>query len=429
MLSISYAYLSKGNLMKIITVVNQNFYWASHNGKRTLFLADGHKPTDIDTAARSLRAKGGYKGRPLHEIQQAIEKAPTVLYKDYKPVPALEFKALMEGNLGFIYNTYVPPVIVPNGDLLSEPPALWTKLLTGLFPDPEQRAYAEQWMAHLVRYPGEKCTVVMVLRGEKGIGKGTLIEYILRNLVGPSNYYKARNFMSEENAGLATSTLVHLEELYGARGRFLEKMKSLTGGGTAEVKALYANKENKEVFCRFIIDSNDLCPIMLEESDRRFFVPDFVDYPEGLTATEAQQQVMELRGEMESWLKDGGWQMLRNWLEQVDLSTFRPTAPPPVTPDKIEMMASASSADAEFLLGKWLSGYSAKNHIVLMRPIRDATGLNDKQIAPVLKSKGYEPANATNVPGANEKTRFWYHSSNDPKELCALDPSDYKKIM
>jgi hypothetical protein len=80
------------------------------------------------------------------------------------------------------YNRYIPP-IEQTGDPRKALP--WVRLVYKLYPD-EARRFV-QWFAHRVQKPQEKPNFGIVMGGEPGIGKDTILEGV-RRAVGPWNF-------------------------------------------------------------------------------------------------------------------------------------------------------------------------------------------------------------------------------------------------
>lgn len=80
-----------------------------------------------------------------------------------------------------VFNLYKPPVITPkSGDVTP-----WLGLIETAFPD--QAAHIVSWLAHRVQRPHEKINHALVLGGEPGIGKDTILEPV-KQAVGPWNF-------------------------------------------------------------------------------------------------------------------------------------------------------------------------------------------------------------------------------------------------
>jgi hypothetical protein len=80
-----------------------------------------------------------------------------------------------------VFNLYRPPgVILRHGDI-----TLWLEHLDTVFPAAAE--HITLWLAHRVQRPGEKTNHALVLGGEQGIGKDTILEPA-KQAVGPWNF-------------------------------------------------------------------------------------------------------------------------------------------------------------------------------------------------------------------------------------------------
>ena len=83
-----------------------------------------------------------------------------------------------------VFNLYRPAVLV----LRQGSVAPWREHLETIYPN--EANHIERWFAHRVQKPGEKLNHALVLGGEQGIGKDTLLEPV-KEAVGPWNYKEA----------------------------------------------------------------------------------------------------------------------------------------------------------------------------------------------------------------------------------------------
>ena len=81
-----------------------------------------------------------------------------------------------------VFNLYLPPRI-ERGD--ASKAGTWLDLLEYLYPDDVKHIL--DWLAHRVQRPHEKINHALVLGGQQGIGKDTLLEPV-KHAVGPWNF-------------------------------------------------------------------------------------------------------------------------------------------------------------------------------------------------------------------------------------------------
>lgn len=131
------------------------------------------------------------------------------------------------------------------------------------------------WLAHLFQKPWEKATLVPVLIGDQGTGKGLLVDGFLRNMLGP--YYNrimtAQTLKERFNVEQSKKFLTFIDEATW-RGDKVEDgiLKSLTGSDTMAVEEKFGGRYTIENYSRYIIASNNPEAVAIERSNRRYVV-------------------------------------------------------------------------------------------------------------------------------------------------------------
>jgi hypothetical protein len=174
------------------------------------------------------------------------------------------------------------------------------RLLTHLFPDKADRLHVIRWGATLAARPSTRIVYAIVLRSKvQGLGKTTLA-YLLADLVGRENVSTPNEAALTDgsfNSHLARKVLVIVDELYSGHSRkTYNKLKSPITDQRLRVNEKYQPEYEIENFAHFLFTSNDLVPIFLEATDRRFFIP---------RLAERKLPKAFFKG-FHAWLADGG---------------------------------------------------------------------------------------------------------------------------
>jgi len=263
-------------------------------------------------------------------------------------------------------NTWVPPKLKPSDNKVTERPPLWQEYLDRLMPQEhecwfedadgnrktmKQQDYLEKWLAQRVRYPQTPNNVAIVLRGDFGTGKGVWLDELTSKLVGDMNYksVSTKDWKGDFNADMFESVIIHLEETKDTRQNTGEMLKKLV---TQNVhRANEKNVPQRQVYKHFaiVITSNYPVPIVIDKGDRRYFVPVFSkhlhDDGEGIVGKNETGRFIE---GFVNWLYHGGFQVMRDWLEQVEIQeNGRGFMMPPDTPDKIEIWQEMRPYDSD----------------------------------------------------------------------------------
>ncbi|WP_312490154.1 bifunctional DNA primase/polymerase [Sphingomonas sp.] len=233
-------------------------------------------------------------------------------------------------------NTYVDPAIEPiDGDATP-----FADFVEHLIPNQSERDHLLKMIAWTVRNPGKKLGHALLLRTEQqGVGKSMLIG-IWRELLGTKN---TRLTTTEEITGnfqsfIEGNLLVLVEELnvaFGMQG--YNRIKNLITGDTAEINEKFVSSRERPNHASFVFLTNLSEPILIEDSDRRFF---FIDSP-------AVPREPEFYAKFATWWKES-LGIIRAYIDAIDLTTFNPFAPPPETAAKRALqLASRSPLEQE----------------------------------------------------------------------------------
>lgn len=224
-----------------------------------------------------------------------------------------------------IFNLYQPP-IVAHGD--ADAAGEWIAHVERVYPD--DAAHIIQWLAHRVQYPQHKINHALVLGGQQGIGKDTLLEPVKR-AVGPWNFAEVSpiQLIGRFN-GFVKSVILRVSEARDLgevnRYSFYEHMKVYTA---APPDVLLCDEKHVHAYpvfniCGVVITTNHkMDGIYLPADDRRHFVA----WSE-LTQSDFEPAYWN---DLYRWYTAGGFGHVAAYLATLDISGFDPKAPPPKT--------------------------------------------------------------------------------------------------
>lgn len=142
---------------------------------------------------------------------------------------------------------------------------------------PENEEYLLNYISHLFQYPHQNPQTCLVLKGKQGNGKDTLTE-IINKLMGYNNNYLTKIADINKVVGNFTDCLdkklvIQLNEMSGNDGvKFQNRLKDLITSENNLVRKLYQNTQTQTNYIRWIIFSNTITPVVVEITDRRFFI-------------------------------------------------------------------------------------------------------------------------------------------------------------
>ncbi len=177
-----------------------------------------------------------------------------------------------------IYNTFNSFDVSEVNDI-EEPEWFKEFILTNLANDnKESYEYILNYLAHTFQYPSLNVMVALVLRGNSGIGKDTLIE-IIELMMGKKNNYVHRttdisDILPQQdgfNSELKNKLLIQFNEVEGKKTIDVkEAIKDHITRTTNNIKEKYVNPYKQRNLAPVIFCSNNNSPVQFQFDERRF---------------------------------------------------------------------------------------------------------------------------------------------------------------
>jgi Family of unknown function (DUF5906) len=240
------------------------------------------------------------------------------------------------------FNLYRPPSIKLGDSTKARP---WVEHVHKIYPDAAEHII--KWLAHRRQQPSEKINHALVLGGNQGIGKDTLLEPVKR-AVGPWNFSEVSpHHMLGRFNGFLRSVILRISEARDLgdvdRFQFYDHMKAYTAAPPDVLRVDEKNlREYTVANCvGVVITTNHKADgIYLPADDRRHFVA-WSD----LTKEDFDANYWT---DLWAWYHSGGECHVAAFLADLDLASFDPKAPPPKTQAFWEIVdASRAPEDAE----------------------------------------------------------------------------------
>ena len=172
------------------------------------------------------------------------------------------------------------------------------------------------WFAHLVQRPWERPLTTLVFKGEKGVGKNSLID-IVGDLMSPKQYLVTQDdrfLTSNFNAHLEECLLCVFDEAFWSGNKKAEgKLKGLTTEKTMLVERKGREAYRANSYVRIVIIGNDDWIVPASYDERRYAV-----FQVGLKRRQDSVYFSQLKKLMSS----GSNQVLMHFLMNRDLSKF-----------------------------------------------------------------------------------------------------------
>jgi len=181
-------------------------------------------------------------------------------------------------------NIYKQPVY----DAAPEGVEVFLDFMEHLVPDPDERAYTLDALAHKLRYPAVPGPGLLMVSPRQGAGRGTLFS-VLRQLYGPKYARRVdpvtltgEGNQSQYNTWMASATVVLIDELFNAgdgavywrRKKAYDRIKALIDPASREVEIIQKTLNNvvAQTYTSFFMATNNPNALPLDEDDRRICV-------------------------------------------------------------------------------------------------------------------------------------------------------------
>jgi hypothetical protein len=223
------------------------------------------------------------------------------------------------------FNLYLPPMIEPGNAAEAD---LWLEHAHKIFGDDVE--YALDWFAQRVQRPAEKPSCALVLIGDQGIGKDTLLEPVKR-AVGSWNFQEVspQQIMGRFNS-YVRSVILRVSEAHDLgevnRYTFHDRMKTLIAAPPDVLRCDEKNLREHAVFnCTGVVYTTNYrtdC-MYLTPDDRRHYVLS--------SPLKKEDFVVSYFNTVWKWYDGGGDRHVAALLAERDISKYNPKAPPPKT--------------------------------------------------------------------------------------------------
>lgn len=221
------------------------------------------------------------------------------------------------------------PVDFSGNSVTKEQVPLFVEYMERMFPIDAERQYMYWWLAHAVRNPETKIVATPVLRSSQGTGKSFLTETILRSLMGENAAIGDLGMVTGQFQDFVLGkTVICLDEVYCDKKRSVDALKVFQSNHNIVINQKHQSAITVSNHINFIITSNEYEPVVFESSDRRFFIPQWIEHK--VDSAETQTFIQKLA----DWISNSGAQLIRDFLEAWDLSAHHPKAPALMTHSK-----------------------------------------------------------------------------------------------
>ena len=351
--------------------IRKTFYATTGVGGGGVLFVRRHKAQKADELVNFVAGATILENKFGGELMVCFRKywssfAPATVSREYHP----NGPTLIKDDYALYANTWVPPTIKHSKcNNPTERPSFWQQYLDRLMPKEHlcwwldrtgdrnsvlQQNYFEAWLAQRVCKPTSPNNVSVVLRGNFGTGKGFWLDTIAHELVGSANYQPVttKAWKGDFNGDMFDSVIIHLEETNDSRGNTADMLKMLITQDRHRANVKNLPQKFVQRHFAIAISSNYHSPIKIDQHDRRYFVPVWSDH---LTGAEGKNETQAFFEDFSHWLKEeGGFQKMRDWLEQVDVLKYNFRVAPDTDAKQDISIKEDPSESRKSQLGLWL---------------------------------------------------------------------------
>jgi hypothetical protein len=349
-----------------------------------------------------IRVKEGEYEKFLESLKSRLPlKLKSILGTTFRPSP----EAFIEVNSASFANTYVP-FNPPKPDDYSAP--LAEELLSRLFPDAKERKTVLQWLAHIIQEPMIRPQWGLLITGDGGTCKSTLMK-LVRLALDKRHWYSRNDYtqaLQQFSEVIPDNLVVVFDDAVAGKDTY-ERLKDTLTRDWQPVELKGKQKlVKREVYSRIAIISNSSRPLRLSE-DRRFYAPARCVHP--VSAEDSQ----EFGARLNKWLEDKNTPaILYHWFMEVDLSDFRASGCEKT--ETLIRMEGASTPALERHIAAFLEEQTVGDQLPIFheRELADflsAAGLpkcHPDEIARKLTEQGYEESRRPVIKGG-KKVPLW----------------------
>jgi hypothetical protein len=220
----------------------------------------------------------------------------------------------------------------------------FTEFLERLFPSDYERENVSQWLATLMAKPGVKMNYGLLLISEmQGVGKTTLTDIVCA-VLGSTNWASTSEqaILGKFN-NWAEKQLVVVNEIYqGHSTAAYNRLKEVITDKTLRVEKKFVDEYQVDNHVHIIASSNSLRALRLDNTDRRWFVP----------------QVSNIKQSHEYWIglrdwlnTEDGHRKVKQWARDYvrDRGYVVAGSEAPWTPTKTQMVEESDSVGQELI--------------------------------------------------------------------------------
>ncbi|WP_075793752.1 primase-helicase family protein [Massilia putida] len=243
---------------------------------------------------------------------RVMERLPRVVGRGMRPTDERVYRSQRGAMLANTYTKYRPAC---TSEFVM--PAILQDYLDRLFPDAQEQKTVVEFAADIVQNPELRPQWSLLLTGDQGSGKSSLVS-LIRTALDERYVWSGNSYtpVFEKFSEVLPDNLVICFDDAPSHQDTYEKLKRAITCAEVEVEIKgQQNRVEREVYARIMICSNNPRPLRLERGDRRFYCPAPCKHR---TDADETAQFFE---QFLIW-KEQNREAIYQWLASVDLKDF-----------------------------------------------------------------------------------------------------------
>lgn len=202
------------------------------------------------------------------------------------------------------------------------------------------------WLAYPLQHPGAKLRTSVIMHGDEGAGKNFLFDTMVA-IYGKYGALVGQDELEDKFNDWRSCKLFVVGDEVSSRAELVHnknRLKALITSPTVQINPKNLPRREEANHINIVFLSNELQPLALDNSDRRYLV---VYTPRAKESTYYR--------DLGRWRDDGGIAKFLHYLLNYDLGDFEPYAPAPFTEAKRALISINRKSPEQFLV-EWSEG-------------------------------------------------------------------------
>lgn len=195
------------------------------------------------------------------------------------------------------------------------------------------------WLAYPLQNPGAKLRTAIIMHGDEGAGKNMLFDTMVA-IYGKYGAVVGQDELEDKFNDWRSCKLFVVGDEVSSRAELVHnknRLKSLITSGTVQINPKNLPRREEKNHMNIVFLSNELQPLALDNSDRRYLVV--------YTPRAREREFYQALGK---WLDEGGVASFYHYLLNYPIKDFDPSAPAPWTQAKQNLIDLNRKSPEEF---------------------------------------------------------------------------------